>query len=32
MFEEPGKIGNCPTDPYEVSDPETVLDYLKNLS
>jgi peroxiredoxin len=32
MFEEPGKIGNCPIDPYEVSDPETVLDYLKNLS
>lgn len=29
MFEEPGKIGNCPTDPYEVSDPETVLNYLK---
>jgi peroxiredoxin len=29
MFEEPGKIGNCPIDPYEVSDPDTVLNYLK---
>lgn len=29
MFEEPGKIGNCPVDPYEVSDPDTVLNYLK---
>jgi peroxiredoxin len=30
MFEEPGKIGNCPVDPYEVSNPETVLNYLRN--
>ena len=29
LFEEPGKVGNCPVDPYEVSDPETVLNYLK---
>ena len=29
MFEEPGKVGNCPDDPYTVSDPETVLNYLK---
>ena len=29
MFEEPGKIGNCPIDPYEMSDPDTVLSYLK---
>lgn len=29
MFEEPGKVGNCPDDPYTVSNPETVLNYLK---
>lgn len=29
LFEEPGKCGNADTDPYEVSNPETVLDYLK---
>lgn len=29
MFEEPGKVGNCPVDPYEVSDPETVLAWVK---
>jgi len=29
MFEEPGKVGNCPVDPYEVSDPDTVLAWLK---
>ena len=29
LFEEPGKVGNCPVDPYEVSDPETMLIYLK---
>ena len=28
LFEEPGKIGNCPVDPYEISDPDTVLGYL----
>jgi len=31
LFEEPGKVGNCPIDPYEVSDPDTVLSYLKSL-
>ena len=30
LFEEPGKVGNCPVDPYEVSNPETVLTYLKS--
>jgi peroxiredoxin len=30
LFEEPGKVGNCPVDPYEVSDPDTMLTYLKN--
>ena len=29
VFEEPGKVGNCLSDPYEVSDPETMLSYLK---
>ena len=29
MFEEPGKIGNCPIDPYEMSNPDTVLTWLK---
>jgi len=28
-FIEPGQIDNCPTDPYEVSDPDTVLNYLQ---
>jgi len=28
MFVEPGKEDNCATDPYEVSDPQTMLDYL----
>ena len=32
LFEEPGKVGNCPVDPYEVSDPETVLEYLKTYA
>ena len=32
MFEEPGKIGNCPIDPYEVSDPSTVLSFLHEVS
>jgi peroxiredoxin len=31
LFEEPGKVGNCPIDPYEISDPDTVLSYLKSL-
>jgi len=32
LFEEPGKVGNCSIDPYEVSDPDTVLQYLKSYS
>ena len=32
LFEEPGKVGNCPVDPYEVSDPDTVLNYLKTYA
>jgi peroxiredoxin len=30
MFIEPGKEDNCPTDPYEVSDADTMLNYLKS--
>lgn len=29
-FVEPGKEDNCPTDPYGVSSPETVLEYLQS--
>ena len=29
LFEEPGKIDNCPDDPFTVSDVDTLLDYLK---
>ena len=29
MFIEPGKEDNCPTDPFEVSDADTMLAYLK---
>ena len=29
MFEEPGKVGNCPVDPYEMSDPDTVLGWIR---
>lgn len=29
-FIEPGYSDNCPTDPFEVSDADTVLTYLKN--
>ena len=32
IFEEPGKVENCPIDPYEVSDPDTVLQYLKSYA
>jgi peroxiredoxin len=32
LFEEPGKVGNCSIDPYEVSDPDTVLNYLKTYA
>jgi peroxiredoxin len=28
MFEEPGKVGNCPEDPYGMSHPDTVLGWL----
>jgi len=30
MFIEDGKMDNCPTDPYEVSDADTMLSYLKS--
>lgn len=32
LFEEPGKVGNCYDDPYEVSDPETVISYLQTYA
>ena len=32
LFEEPGKVGNCPVDPYVVSDPDSVLGYLKTYA
>lgn len=31
VFEEAGKMDNCPTDPFEVSNAETMLEYLKSL-
>ncbi|AKG23381.1 peroxiredoxin [Calothrix sp. 336/3] len=31
MFVEPGYEDNCPTDPFEVSDADTVLAYLKGV-
>jgi len=30
MFSEPGRCDNCPTDPFEVSDAETMLNHLKD--
>jgi len=30
VFEEAGKMDNCPTDPFEVSDAETMIEYIKN--
>lgn len=30
LFSEPGKSDNCPTDPFEVSDAETMLNFLKS--
>lgn len=30
LFEEPGFEDNCPTDPFEVSDADTMLAYLKS--
>jgi peroxiredoxin len=29
IFSEPGKVDNCPDDPYTVSGADTMLDYLK---
>jgi thioredoxin-dependent peroxiredoxin len=31
VFSEPGFSDDCPTDPFEVSDATTMLDYLKSL-
>lgn len=31
MFVEPGFDDNCPTDPFEVSDADTMLKYLKSV-
>jgi peroxiredoxin len=30
LFAEPGFVDNCPTDPFEVSDADTMLKYLKS--
>lgn len=32
LFSEDGKCDNCPTDPFEVSDVDTMIDYLKSSS
>jgi len=29
LFSEPGKTDDCPTDPFEVSDAETMLNYVR---
>jgi len=29
VFAEAGKVDNCPTDPFEVSDVDTMIAYLK---
>ena len=29
LFSEPGKCDNCPTDPFEVSDANTLLNFMK---
>jgi hypothetical protein len=29
MFVEPGKEDNCPTDPFEVSDVDTMIGFLQ---
>ena len=29
LFSEPGKQDNCPTDPLEVSDAETMLNFIR---
>jgi peroxiredoxin len=31
FFAEPGFSDNCPTDPFEVSDADTMLNYLKSV-
>jgi peroxiredoxin len=30
LFSEPGRSDNCPTDPFEVSDADTMLNFLKD--
>lgn len=30
VFTEPGFSNDCPTDPFEISDVDTMIDYLKN--
>ena len=30
LFSEPGFQDDCPTDPFEVSDADTMLNYLKS--
>jgi peroxiredoxin len=30
VFSEAGKEDNCPTDPFEVSDADTMLSYVKS--
>jgi peroxiredoxin len=32
VFSEAGKQDNCPTDPFEVSDADTMLTYIKSLA
>ena len=32
IFSETGKQDNCPTDPFEVSDADTMLEYVKSAS
>lgn len=32
LFSEPGKCDNCPSDPFEVSDADTMLNHLKGQS
>ena len=32
LFIEPGKMDNCPEDPFEVSDVDTMLNYLRGLN
>ena len=29
LFAEPGKVDDCPDDPFTLSDADTLLDYLK---